>query len=79
MANMSYCRFENTIGDVRDCANALGQAVEDGESLKSFVSPMSDYERRAVLNFRQVLESALEALGELEEADERELEEEERG
>ena len=23
MANMSYCRFENTLSDLRDCQNAL--------------------------------------------------------
>ena len=23
MANMSYCRFENTLGDFRDCLRAL--------------------------------------------------------
>lgn len=23
MANMSYCRFENTLNDLRDCLNAL--------------------------------------------------------
>ena len=25
MANMSYCRFENTFGDLRDCVNALNE------------------------------------------------------
>lgn len=23
MANMSYCRFQNTLGDLRDCKEAL--------------------------------------------------------
>jgi hypothetical protein len=36
MANMSYCRFENTLRDLRDCERAL----EDGEEL-------SESERRA--------------------------------
>ena len=26
MANMSYCRFENTYGDLKDCAEALEEA-----------------------------------------------------
>ena len=26
MANMSYCRYENTSKDLRDCVNALYQA-----------------------------------------------------
>ena len=29
MSNMSYCRFENTAGDVDDCIEAL----QEGESL----------------------------------------------
>jgi len=24
MANMSYCRFQNTVGDLQDCAEADG-------------------------------------------------------
>lgn len=31
MANMSYCRFENTLGDLEDCKEAL----ENGEELSS--------------------------------------------
>jgi hypothetical protein len=32
MPNMSYCRFENTLADLRDCAEALETArVEDPE------------------------------------------------
>lgn len=25
MANMSYCRFQNTVNDLRDCYEALGE------------------------------------------------------
>lgn len=25
MANMSYCRFQNTLADLRDCARALSE------------------------------------------------------
>ena len=35
---MSYCRFENTLGDLRDCAEALAEG--DGEQL-------SEHEERA--------------------------------
>ncbi len=28
MANMSYCRFQNTRTDLRDCLNALEEAVD---------------------------------------------------
>lgn len=32
MSNMSYCRFQNTLSDLRDCADAL---EEDDEPLSS--------------------------------------------
>jgi hypothetical protein len=31
MANMSYCRFENTLPDLKDCQESLGDG-EDGLS-----------------------------------------------
>ena len=37
MANMSYCRFENTLKDLRDCARALDAGDE----------PETESERRA--------------------------------
>ena len=33
MANMSYCRFENTLRDLVDCVNALEAVVYEGESI----------------------------------------------
>lgn len=39
MANMSYCRFENTLGDLRDCFTALREGDDDTQ--------MSEYERGA--------------------------------
>ena len=38
MANMSYCRFENTAGDLADCKEAL-QELLNGEC-----GPLSNYE-----------------------------------
>ena len=34
MSNMSYCRFQNTLGDLEDCAEALfcGDELSDEES-----------------------------------------------
>ena len=40
MGNMSYCRFRNTYGDLRDCREAL-----DNETIDS----LSDDEREAAL------------------------------
>ena len=31
MANMSYCRFENTSHDLRDCVDAMQEAASMGE------------------------------------------------
>jgi hypothetical protein len=42
MANMSYCRFENTVRDMRDCINA----IEDRET-----DELSNYEVNALRNF----------------------------
>ena len=33
MANMSYCRFENTVSDLADCVMALKRVVYDGEAI----------------------------------------------
>lgn len=32
MSNMSYCRFENTYGDLQDCLEALNEQDELSES-----------------------------------------------
>ena len=43
MANMSYCRFENTIRDLQDCVYAMQEAgsIEDLD--------MNEYEKSAFL------------------------------
>ena len=42
MPNMSYCRFENTVKDMRDCINA----IEDRET-----DELSNYEIQALEEF----------------------------
>jgi uncharacterized protein YhfF len=42
MANMSYCRFENTTKDMQDCINA----IEEGET-----RDLSRYEAAALREF----------------------------
>lgn len=39
---MSYCRFENTLTDLRDCEEAL-------ENIHDEVTEMSSYEKNAVV------------------------------
>jgi hypothetical protein len=41
MANMSYCRFENTSRDLRDCVEALEELVYEDER------PLSVSERQS--------------------------------
>ena len=43
MGNMSYCRFENTLADMRDCLNALENGLDAEE--------LSDYEISALRSF----------------------------
>ena len=43
MGNMSYCRFENTLADMRDCLYALENGLDAEE--------LSDYEISALRNF----------------------------
>jgi len=32
MGNMSYCRFSNTLGDLRDCQDAIEDELSDAET-----------------------------------------------
>ena len=52
MSNMSYCRWQNTLNDLRDCAASL----EEREAL-------SREERRAALATLQLCATMLEDLG----------------
>ena len=46
MGNMSYCRFENTIADMRDCLYALQDGLD--------VEELSEYEIVALRDFADV-------------------------
>lgn len=57
MANMSYCQFENTYGDLLQCYRTMKEAVEDGQDLSMFMEELSnDYERTAFANMQVLLE-----------------------
>lgn len=43
MGNMSYCRFTNTLKDLRDCVRAIETADDAGQ----FVEDLSEEERRS--------------------------------
>lgn len=70
MANMSYCRFENTSGDLRDCVNVMDEAY----TLKDM--DLSREELHSMKWMRELCVRFLDNLERLENADE-EYEEEE--
>ena len=51
MSNMSYCRFENTLGDLQDCE----AAIRDGE-----VSDLSASEARALQEMFNIMHGLVE-------------------
>jgi hypothetical protein len=52
MANMSYCRFENTLGDLRDCREAMHEPTDD----------MSEYESAARQNLFKLVQDMAEEI-----------------
>ena len=58
MPNMSYCRFENTTGDLRDCIDDLGELTQDK------VNRMSQHERPAVLELISLCQEVVERFDE---------------
>ena len=60
MANMSYCRFENTARDLRDCV----QAIENGEH----TDDLSSYEKNGLEEILSLCEQLFFMKEEVEEA-----------
>lgn len=54
MANMSYCRFENTARDLADCVDAM-QEVYSKEELD-----LNEYEKNAYAHMKQLCKAFLE-------------------
>ena len=59
MGNMSYCRFENTARDLRDCV----QAIENGE-----LDDLSSYERDGLEELLSYCEEMFHMKEEIEDA-----------
>ena len=65
MANMSYCRFENTSKDMQDCWNALAEV----DNIQEWFENLSEYEQRGVKLVMEMSRMFVEELGpELESA-----------
>lgn len=58
MSNMSYCRFQNTLNDFRECAEAL-QGLESGDQ-----APLSREELQAAKQLMQEAAEMLQVLSE---------------
>jgi hypothetical protein len=50
MSNMSYCRFQNTLGDLLDCQDALGEITNLDQ-----LSPDEERAARRLLKLCRVL------------------------
>jgi hypothetical protein len=55
MANMTYCQFENTLQDLRQCRNTLREA----RSWEELTEDMSEYEAQAVKDMPGILAEML--------------------
>lgn len=47
MANMSYCRFQNTVLDLNDCLNVVRDAVDDDVPFEEFAEELGADELKA--------------------------------
>jgi len=67
MGNMSYCRFENTLADMRDCLNALENGLDAGELSEYEISALSNFAdtARQIANYEQRIESVIEEFQEI--------------
>jgi endonuclease III len=58
MGNMSYCRFENTLEDLRDCKDALDEGALNN------VMGVSGFEREAMRNLIALCQDIADEYGE---------------
>lgn len=61
MSNMGYCRFQNTLPDLRDCQEALEDAGGVGE--------LSDEEKRAAIRLVAICKEIGATFGEEDEGE----------
>ncbi|MGI9340036.1 MAG: hypothetical protein ACR2PP_05320 [Psychrobacter sp.] len=62
MGNMSYCRFENTLADMRDCLYALEDGLDAEELSEYEISALRDFADVAVsiANREKQIENVIE-------------------
>jgi hypothetical protein len=54
MSNMSYCRFQNTSGDLRDCIDAIDDIVGDIDTYGDSENLLSPEEESAADNMEEL-------------------------
>ena len=59
MSNMSYCRFQNTSGDLRDCLEAMQELINNN-GVGEHGERLSQKELSAMHNMRPIAEEFLE-------------------
>ena len=53
--NMSYCRFQNTLGDLRDCVNVL-EALSSGDAEYALSDEEKEAARSLIMLCKQIAE-----------------------
>jgi len=65
MANMSYCRFQNTVMDMQDCFNVISEALDNEEPMALSADEQRAFER--MLNMMEDMMPLMEQATEAEE------------
>ena len=60
MSNMSYCAFENTLGDLRDCLELLDEAG----SIEEYENDCNEYEKPCIRGLVEMCAEFVERYGE---------------
>lgn len=64
MSNMSYCRFQNTAGDLADCVNAIEEIANNGGT-DDYGDTLSHSEYRALVNIIELAGEILDVADEV--------------
>lgn len=59
MANMSYCRFENTYHDLKDCYEALNEAG----SIDDLKKTVNEYEKKYIQKLVELCKDIVDEFG----------------
>ena len=62
MGNMSYCRFENTLADMRDCLFAIEEGLDVEELSKYEISALHEFSHvaRQIANYEGRIDNVIE-------------------